>query len=244
MSLPKHYDTENTHSQVSAIVPTIQIRDFTTIQTKRLLDRFLQELDDENTNIDDIEKVLTELSLKSGIDYDTWSEKCASINLETGEVEKHDNSAFLSDNDLLYELKKRLEKNDGVAIREKEDSERSLILSLLQKETKLSQHYESLLKSYENLLESSISHIKERREQTYGVYYESENDISSVTKPLRSIQSIQITQSLNSRAKDLKRNAELLKCLTRNKKIDLEIVKSSIAAQTVELAKALDEDDD
>lgn len=249
--------------QVSPIVPTTQVRDLTATQTQRLLDRLLQELDDENTDLDTLEKMLAELSLKTSIDYRIWSKQNLPLTFEMENPELHSNDSSSNSklqfvgSDLLRQLDMRDKDNNIHNDSDDYNSERALLLSLLHREKKLSRHYESLISSYETLIAYTAMSVRERREQNYGIYTteatqnhspnrKAEGDSGNVTNDeisIRSIQSIQISQSLKSRAQALKRNAEILRVLAKQKRQDTELVKSLITSEAEQLAAALDKKD-
>lgn len=242
-------DSNQLTPQVSPILPTTQIRDITWNQTHRLLDRLLQELDDENTELVSLENMFKELSVKSNVDYKLWSNKEMSVSLDDGNVIKNDQPQY-NEPDLLNQLNKQNKITDG-----NEDvlynSRRTLILSLLHREKKLTRHYESLISAYENLITYTALNIRERREQTYGLYTNDTYDIidkdSSVNKnqkPMKSIQSIQISRSLKLKAGDLKRNSELLKSLANQKRKEIQIVKDLVIAEAEQLANVLEREEE
>ncbi|KAG0679554.1 hypothetical protein C6P40_005260 [Pichia californica] len=281
-------DFDENIPHISPIVPTTQIRDISSNQTQRLLDRLLQELDDENTDLDNLGKIFKELSIKSNIDYDVWSQKDMSVSLETGNITKYEqktslnnsslspsssssssslpipqpmetsstkssssSSSGINDSDLLEQLNQKNRKHDSNG-QEFDNAKRSLILSLLHREKKLSRHYESLITVYENLITYTAMNVRERREQNYGLYTNDENldnvmNENSSNKnqtPMNTIQSIQISQSLIARAQSLKKNTELLQALARQKRSDLDLVRSLIAAEAQELATILEQEDE
>lgn len=250
--------------QVSPIVPTTQVRDLTATQTQRLLDRLLQELDDENADLDILNKLLNELSLKSNIDYKLWSKRDMSVSLDTGSITRQsgkgppDSHLQIANDDLLRQLNDDKKENDNQFDTEDHNAQRACLLSLLHREKKLSRHYESLISAYENLIAYTAMSVRERREQNYGVYNSVSTQVQSLgdkgltnddnsiknRKTLRSIQSIQISQSLISRAQALKKNADLLRILAQQKRQDMEMVKNLIASEAEELAIELDKEDE
>ncbi|OXT09983.1 hypothetical protein B9K06_26845, partial [Bacillus sp. OG2] len=71
-----------------------------------------------------------------------------------------------------------------------------------------------------------------------------ENSSNKNQTPMNTIQSIQISQSLIARAQSLKKNTELLQALARQKRSDLDLVRSLIAAEAQELATILEQEDE
>lgn len=249
--------------QVSPIVPTTQVRDLTASQTQRLLDRLLQELDDENTDLETLEKMFADLSLKTGIDYRVWSKQNLPLTLEmeNSTAQSNDDSSGsyvqTADNDLLRQLDSRDKENNIHNDSDDYNSERALLLSLLHREKKLSRHYESLISSYETLMAYTAMSVRERREQNYGIYTTEDLQNQSPDRKsqvdngigiegrtsIRSIQSIQIARSLKSRAEALKKNADILQLLARQKRQDTQLVKNLITSEAEQLAAELNKKD-
>lgn len=165
------------------------------IQIEQLLNRLLQEMDDENNDIEKLNKIFANLSVKSGIDYNLWKLKKGLPSLEKGTFstvsitssDEMDTSPDTdSSNDLLQSIikqrnnaKKNVNSNvpidnynefddDDDIIRK--NKERTLLLCLLHREKKLKAHYESVLASYKDIFTYLIYATKSRREETYGVY--------------------------------------------------------------------------
>lgn len=249
---------------VTPIVPTTQIRDLTTSQTQRLLDRLLQELDDENTELDNLEKTFKELSIKASTDYNIWKQNDMDISLSSGKILKHDakedteieggdSTAGVGNHpDMLQQIQHTTtsgsDTNYGIiGDRHKYNARRSLLLSLLHREKKLSRHYESLIAAYENLVVYTAMNVRERREQNYGIYEDQmEKDDASVSEqqPMKTIQSLQISQSLKLKADALKQNSDLLKILANQKRKDMVMIQNLIATEAEELAKTLDRENE
>lgn len=248
---------------VTPIVPTNQIRDLTTTQTQRLLDRLLQELDDENTELDNLEKTFKELSIKANTDYSVWKQNDIDISLGSGkilkrdfkedtEMEGDDSVAALENHpDMLQQLHHNTSEgdiNDGASDeKQKHNARRSLLLSLLHREKKLSRHYESLIAAYQNLVVYTAMHVRERREQNYGIsedQIEQDNVSGSKNGRMKTIQSLQISQSLKLKADALKQNSDLLKVLATQKRKDMVMIQNLIATEAEELAKTLDRENE
>lgn len=165
------------------------------IQIEQLLNRLLQEMDDENNDIEKLNKIFANLSVKSGIDYNLWKSKKGLPSLGKGTFstvsitssDEMDTSPDTdSSNDLLQSIikqrsnaKKNVNSNvpidnynefddDDDIIRK--NKERTLLLCLLHREKKLKAHYESVLASYKDIFTYLIYATKSRREETYGVY--------------------------------------------------------------------------
>lgn len=242
-------DSNQLTPQVSPILPTTQVSDITWNQTHRLLDRLLQELDDENTELVSVENMFKELSIKSNVDYNFWSSKEISVSLDDAKIIKNDQLQY-NEPDLLNQLNKQnkiTSGNDQTSY----NSKRTLLLSLLHREKKLTRHYESLISAYENLITYTALNIRERREQIYGLYtndiYDEIDKKDSLAKnnetSMRSIQSIQISRSLKLRAEELKRNSDLLQLLASQKRKDIQIVKDLVIAEAEQLAIVLEQEE-
>jgi hypothetical protein len=221
-------------SHISSITPTVQIRDLNNLRTQRLLNRLFQELDDQNTELDNLQKKFSALALKSNIDYNTWSTKEIHIPI--------DNTTEDSNEDLLQNTVKQKETENKY---QDFDQERALLLTLLHREKKLSGHYESLLQSYEDLITATAVSARDKREETFGVYLDTPNDSrNGNTKPIKSIESIQLAKALKTRAASLKQNSEMLYKLRKYKEIEIDLVRNTIAQEAQNFASILEQTDD
>lgn len=222
-------------TKISSITPSIQVRDLINLQTQKLLNRLFQEVDDQNNLTDALNTKFSELSIKSNIDYQKWSSK--SPNLTTPNNPEND---FLPD-----VLNENQSTNTN---KEDADKERETLLYLLHREKKLSNHYESLLESYEKLLTATAVSARERREETFGVYNDDDDDDESPpskdSKLAESIHSLQLTKSLQTKATALKHNSEMLESLRNTKNVEFELVKSTLIKKAEKFAQILDQDDD
>lgn len=228
--------------KISSITQTAQIRDLENLQTQRLLSRLFQELDDENTDLETLESLLNKIATDANIDYKQWSNENTSICLKDRIITKSDD--HVSDKeDLLSILLKRKRASDGTGGLVSQDDERALLLHLLNREKKLSQQYESLLSSYEELLTYTAIAARDRREDTFGIYADSPSlaETEESRQSVSCIQSIQISHNLKNRAQALKSNTEMLKGLARNKRIQMNIVKNRLREKALGLRDSLND---
>lgn len=213
------------------------MRELINTETQRLLDRLLQELDDENSNLDIIEKLLSEVSLKSNVDYNLWSQKLLDISLDSESFNLVDikQNESQRNSDLLAQMNNNLAKNERPFFQEnQEESKRQLLLMLLHKEKKLSQNYELILKLYEELITFTADSLKDKQYQTFGAF-----DENTPGENMQSVPSIQITSTLKKRADELKQNTYILREVIKSKKLEVELIKSSIMHSTENLMKLL-----
>lgn len=230
------------------------------IQIEQLLNRLLQEMDDENNDIEKLNKIFANLSVKSGIDYNLWKSKKGLPSLEKGTFSTSDEMDTSPDsdssNDLLQSIikqrnnaKKNVNSNvpidnynefhdDDDIIRK--NKERTLLLCLLHREKKLKAHYESVLASYKDIFTYLIYATKSRREETYGVYTDFQKSkkqkslsINSKTaSSMKPIEAIQISKSLKNRDDTFKKNTEFLKSLANNKRMEIELTKKALIEES------------
>ncbi|GAV29555.1 hypothetical protein PMKS-003056 [Pichia membranifaciens] len=172
--------------------------------------------------------MLAELSLKTSIDYRIWSKQNLPLNFETENSESKPNDSSSNSNlqfagsELLRQLYMRDKENNIHNDNDDYNSERALLLE---------QNYGIYT------TEATQNYSPNRKAEG-----DSGNGINGKTS-IRSIQSIQITRSLKSRAQALKRNAEILRVLAKQKRQDTELVKSLITTEAEQLAAALDKKD-
>lgn len=220
-------------SDFAPIIPTCQKRDLANLELKKLLNRLFQEFDDENNGLDEIEKVLSEIALRSNVDYKRWTQKNTSVSLEEGII-KWDEKADPNEKDLLQELLEKKENDGGL----NEDEERTLLTILINRETKLSKHYESIIDSYQELLQNIAVAARKRREEVYGVYRDEE--IHEGALKVQPLEGMIVDNKLKKRIQLLKKNAELLNSNAVNKSVELKLTKNSLLDEAEKLNKILD----
>lgn len=219
-------------SSFAPIIPTYQVRDLSNLELQKLLNRLFQELDDQNTGLDEMEKVLHEIALRSNVDYKNWINKNTSVSLDKGLIFWDENSN-INEKDILQNLQEEEHKD-----KLNEQKERTLLAVLISREKKLTKHYETVIVSYQELLQNIAIAARKRREDTFGIYLDEPTNESG--KLRETLQATQIEVNMQERIQALNRNEELLKSFAKNKSVELRLAKSTIADETEKLNKSLE----
>lgn len=219
-------------SEFTPIIPTYQKRDLANLELQKLLNRLFQELDDQNSGLDEIEKVLSEIALRSNVDYKRWTQKNTTVSVKDGVIE-WDKTKDPNEKDLLQEL---LEKRKNGALDTQD--ERTLLSILIDRENKLSKHYEAIIDSYQELLQNIAIAARKRREETFGVYRD--EPVREGAAPMQPLETIIIDSKLKKRIQPLKRNAELLNSSAVNKSVELKLTKNTLLEEAEKLNKELE----
>lgn len=211
------------------------------LQTQKLMSRLLQALDEENSDLDGITAALKKIAINSGIDYNFWKSKDITqiINDELL-LENDSESAQSNSNENLSEGRER-----ELEI-EKENEERAQLLLMLHRERKITERYEEMISSYQELIKYVLVMARKRREEIYGISadrpieHQEDNKEGSHKVEMKPLKEIKVNLALKERADAMLKNAELLKKLRTDREKRMEILRNSLTLEAEELLKKLD----
>lgn len=129
--------------------------------TKILLERLLQSLEAEHTEIDQITLEFKKLAIKHGLDYEKFSQEILTSNKDS-EEEKDDIEQII--NSKSFETNKSNNSLlNNVNYDSKYESERIYLLNEIHREMKMTKYFEGLLTQYETLLSYTLDKTRTRK---------------------------------------------------------------------------------